>query len=93
MYKLVNRNKAHLKMIFIFKKVFVIAKKYCRDWLSAKLSLYLLKVIYLVMFTSFLKNIYLNNLSVSDNKVCSGCGCTCPCECKDCEECSTCGGD
>ena len=44
------------------------------------------------MFTSFLKNIYLNNLSVS-NKVCSGCGCTCPCECKDCEECSTCGGD
>jgi len=45
------------------------------------------------MFTSFLKNIYLNNLSVSDNKVCSGCGCTCPCECKDCEECSTCGGD
>ena len=45
------------------------------------------------MFTYFLKNIYLNNLTVSNNKVCSGCGCTCPCECKDCEECSTCGGD
>ena len=45
------------------------------------------------MFTSFFRNIYQNNLSVSDNKVCSGCGCICPCECKDCEECSTCAGD
>ena len=38
-----------------------------------------------------LKNIYLNNLSISNESVCDGCGCTCPCECKDCEECSTCG--
>ena len=45
------------------------------------------------MITFLLKNIYLNNLSVSNVKVCGGCGCTCPCECKDCEECSTCGGD
>ena len=45
------------------------------------------------MYTSFTSNIYLDNLSISNNKVCSGCGCTCPCKCKDCEECSTCGGD
>ena len=43
------------------------------------------------MFTILLKNIYLNNLSISNERVCDGCGCTCPCECKDCEECSTCG--
>ena len=43
------------------------------------------------MLTSFLKNIYRNNLTVSNNELCSGCGCTFPCECKDCEECSTCG--
>ena len=45
------------------------------------------------MFTSLLKINYLNNLSISKERVCDGCGCTCPCECKDCEECSTCGGD
>ena len=28
------------------------------------------------MLTSFLNNIYINN-SVSNDKVCSGCGCTC----------------
>ena len=43
------------------------------------------------MISNFLKNVYLNNLSISNVKVCDGCGCTCPCECKDCEECSTCG--
>ena len=32
-----------------------------------------------------LKNIYLNNLSISNERVCDGCGCTCTCECKDCE--------
>ena len=40
-----------------------------------------------------LTNIFLNDISVSSEKVCSGCGCNCPCECKDCEECSTCGGN
>ena len=45
------------------------------------------------MFTSLLKIDYLNNLPISNERVCDGCGCTCPCECKDCEECSTCGGD
>ena len=80
-------------MIFIFKNSFSFYQIGCINWLLAKISLYLSKIIYLVMFTSFLKNIYLNNLSVSNNKVCSGCGCNCPCECKDCEECSTCGDD
>ena len=75
------------------KIVLVFAKNVFKNWLLATTSLYLSEIIYLIMFTSFLKNINLNNLSVSYNKVCSGCGCTCPCECKDCEECSTCGGD
>ena len=45
------------------------------------------------MINSLLKNIDHNNLTNSNEKVCDGCGCTCPCECKDCKECSTCGGD
>ena len=45
------------------------------------------------MFTMGLKNIYLNNLSISNERICDGCGCTCPCECKDCKECSTCGNN
>ena len=45
------------------------------------------------MIISLLKNIYLNNLSISNKQVCGGCGCACPCECKDCKECSTCGGN
>ena len=88
-----NRNKANLKMIFIFKNSVSFAQIYCSNWLLAKIYLYLSKIINLIMFTSFVKNIYLNNLSISNNKVCSGCGCICPCECKDCEECSTCGDD
>ena len=88
-----NRNKANLKWFSFSKIVLVFEKKYCDSRLLAKISLYLSKIIYLIMFISFFKNIYLNNLSVSNNKVCSGCGCTCPCECKDCEECSTCGDD
>ena len=80
-------------MIFIFENSFSFSKVHFSNWLLAKISLYLSKVIYLIMFTSLLKNIYQNNLSVSNNKVCSGCGCTCPCECKDCKECSTCGDD
>ena len=88
-----NRDKAYLKMIIIFKNSFISSIIDCSYWLLAIISLYLLRIIYLIMFTSFLKNMYLNNLSVFSNKVCSGCGCNCPCECKDCEECSTCGGD
>ena len=80
-------------MIFITTNSFNFHEIYCNYWLLAKISLYLLKIFFLIMFNYFLKNIYLNNLSVSNNKVCVGCGCTCPCECKDCEECSTCGGD
>ena len=47
----------------------------------------------LFMSSTLLNNIYLNILSVSNEKVCGGCGCDCPCECKDCEECANCGGD
>jgi len=43
------------------------------------------------MLNKLLKNIIINQLSITNNKVCSGCGCECPCECKDCEKCSTCG--
>ena len=44
------------------------------------------------MITALLKNILINNLSISNKEdVCTGCGCSCPCECEDCAECSTCG--
>ena len=83
-----NRNKANLKMIFISANSFYLSEILHSNWLLVIISLYLSKKIYFIMFTSLL-----NNLSVSNEKVCGGCGCTCPCECKDCEECSTCGGD
>ena len=45
------------------------------------------------MANLILTNIFLNDISVLNEKVCAGCGCNCPCECKDCEECSTYGGN